>query len=453
MSLSSGASRLLWKAVVQGQSRKSGSVVVDAGRTTIIRRCLSSSNEVNSTSTSSDFQQKYPLEAGEWDAEGTDPMSRPAWKNPARIMSPEDFANRPKVGFAEEFSSMHDGMVVLSWLNAQTKDEMYSMYLELLEQSPDVSMEYIVRVVAQKFHVSPMRAAAVIDQCHTEERMKAAGQELHQDAQDYADAKIQQHITDAYAASRERNPNTDVPFVEDVIAAAVESNSTTEQIVGNDLIQLNTEESSTNPKQTSLQKAKRAIATRLYPPNQDPSQTFVPITSECETLIQRQNQEFPTPYYYNDNLQEDDSTARRPRWKFVAKTISTNQQKKQSKNKKRRKTRKEQSKTQNLQNTLVEHNGTLRVATIQEASSTAWKSKRNVMEFTLANVQQAWMDYQNGTSKKGAWGRAPPPPPTTKKATSQPKNDEEDESQTEKKPTIAVEIQNEESRNDENDKN
>ncbi len=76
---------------------------------------------------------------------------------------------------------MHDVMIVLSWLNASTKDKMYSMYLELLEQSPDVGMEYIVRVVAQQFHVSPIRTAAVIDQCHSEERMKAAGHKLHQD--------------------------------------------------------------------------------------------------------------------------------------------------------------------------------------------------------------------------------------------------------------------------------
>ena len=74
---------------------------------------------------------KYKIEPGEWDANRTDPYHRP--KPPRnKLISAEDFANRPPVGFENEFSTYEDSMIALSWLDAKTCKQIYSTYVDMM---------------------------------------------------------------------------------------------------------------------------------------------------------------------------------------------------------------------------------------------------------------------------------------------------------------------------------
>jgi hypothetical protein len=57
-----------------------------------------------------------------------------------------------------------------------------------------------------------------------------------------------------------------------------------------------------------------------------------------------------------------------------------------------------------IDNTLVEQNGELRVASVAEAKGTAWKPVRNELEFTFGDVKQAWLRRTLHGEVEG-WGR------------------------------------------------
>eukprot|EP00560_Eucampia_antarctica_P006217 CAMPEP_0197828374 /NCGR_PEP_ID=MMETSP1437-20131217/4949_1 /TAXON_ID=49252 ORGANISM="Eucampia antarctica, Strain CCMP1452" /NCGR_SAMPLE_ID=MMETSP1437 /ASSEMBLY_ACC=CAM_ASM_001096 /LENGTH=424 /DNA_ID=CAMNT_0043429555 /DNA_START=14 /DNA_END=1288 /DNA_ORIENTATION=- len=373
---------------------------------TLSSLCSTSWDSKNFSTANKKNEQKFVEASFDAGADG-----EVAWKNRAMVMSAEDFENRPKAGFEEEFSSMYDAMSVLSWLNDKDKHKIYDLYLELMRTMADrhsniTSHEYVIRVVAQKFNISKNRAAAVIAQSHEEERLKASGQTLHVDAQQYVDAKIQQHIAAAYSTYNEADPNPDpnVTFIEDpnfggITTSQEDENQPTEI---RDLVDV--DQMTSKAKLRLQEEAQIAISNRIYAEDVDPDQTPVPITrtDECHTLLHRKNQEYAhiaqNPPHYPSNTEQQ-----RPRWKFVAKTIHT---RKDSQKKKKRR----QSHNHKMANTLVEHNGILRVATVKEASNTSFlKSKRDVTDFTLANVKQAWIDRQL-FGKVGGWGRAPEQP-------------------------------------------
>ncbi len=49
---------------------------------------------------------KIRFEPGQYDPEMTDPLYRPPWKPKTKVISEEDYVNRPTVGFSEEFASL-----------------------------------------------------------------------------------------------------------------------------------------------------------------------------------------------------------------------------------------------------------------------------------------------------------------------------------------------------------
>ena len=114
---------------------------------------------------------------------------------------------------------------------------------------------------------------------------------------------------------------------------------------------------------------------------------------------------------------------RRPRWKFVAQTINVRDGKKargKIGNKKKKKFIKE-PKT----NTIVEQDGLLRVATVQEVNNVAWKDVRDIKEFGFKGVKSAWLNWKKG--EKGGWGHVPEEVKAAAKAKMEEKKAKEEE--------------------------
>jgi hypothetical protein len=100
---------------------------------------------------------KTRLDPGEWDPKRTNPLYKPKYKSSSKIMSADDYANRPTVGLSGEFETMQDAMVVLSYLNDATQKEIYSLYLSMMlsteKEHGRTSHEYVMRVIAQKYNI------------------------------------------------------------------------------------------------------------------------------------------------------------------------------------------------------------------------------------------------------------------------------------------------------------
>jgi hypothetical protein len=109
---------------------------------------------------------------------------------------------------------------------------------------------------------------------------------------------------------------------------------------------------------------------------------------------------------------------KRPRWKYVAQVVNTRAQ--------RKKGRTLTSYVNNrMDNTLVEEDGTLRVATVAEAKQVAWKptkrrsvtskGRRNIvpqMEAVYEGAKKAWLAREL-QGKVDIWGKAPDTVPDT----------------------------------------
>jgi Eukaryotic mitochondrial regulator protein len=164
---------------------------------------------------------KTRLETGEWDPERTNPLYRPKFRSSARIISADDFANRPTVGVSSEFESFQDAMITFSWLSQNDQRLIYQLYLDLMvsAESSDAgrtSHEYVMRVIAQKFNVTAERVAAVVQLQHNEQQMllQNPDAELCTELADRMDRLIQQEIDDAYQTFNLKKPET---FTEDPV--------------------------------------------------------------------------------------------------------------------------------------------------------------------------------------------------------------------------------------------
>lgn len=347
------------------------------------------------------------LEPGEWDLKRTDPYFRP--KPPrSKMISAEDYANRPAVGFQNEFSTYEDSMASLSWLDQKSSRQIYQIYVDMMvlsqRQHNTTSHEYVCRVIAQKFNITPMRAAAVIQLQHAEEQMRQHNPELLCEEQaKYAEDAILQNIRDAYRAERSQPPRQ--PFVEEPAGAhgRGEADETSVSWTKTDDIY----DLEAKIEQANVRDAKRArllIDGHVYKEDVDEAQ--VPVRADVTTkrLIkakkkqeeEKEDDVQPIPYPETNAKGE-----KRARWKFVAKVVNTRAM--------RKKGRKIINYTNNnVENTLVEHDGELRVATVEEAKQVAWKPTRSKdNEYIYEGAKSAWLQ-KTLEGKSGVWGRAPP---------------------------------------------
>eukprot|EP00547_Thalassionema_nitzschioides_P005619 CAMPEP_0194213474 /NCGR_PEP_ID=MMETSP0156-20130528/14103_1 /TAXON_ID=33649 /ORGANISM="Thalassionema nitzschioides, Strain L26-B" /LENGTH=451 /DNA_ID=CAMNT_0038941517 /DNA_START=11 /DNA_END=1366 /DNA_ORIENTATION=+ len=395
----------------------------------------------NDNSEQSDFTHpqdfvKIQFEPGEWDPDKKDPLYKPPFKSRAKIMSAEDYAQRPRVGFDEEFDSLRDAMVTLTWLTGADNDKIYDAYLQLMaKSSTTTSHEYVMRVIAQQFNLDIDRVAAIIQLAHNEDQYRKEGREIHYEVQDYVDRKIKEHIKNAYSEFDETDP---IDFVEDPVGVDGGGDIDTRcasYVTVSDLEDVDraAEEAVVREKT----EARLKIDSHIYREDIDETRVEVKLSKEAKKLMSAQKS-FKEEAERSPELcpMPGDNQERRGRWKYVAYAYNSGDKDKVS-NKKRfsRAARKNQI----LDNVLVEHSGELRPASVAEVKSTSWKPLRDPKEFTITGangVKDAWL-RRTLQGEKGGWGRqkAPPEPKKAEPAAASDNNaDEEIDDNSESEP-------------------
>eukprot|EP00526_Cylindrotheca_closterium_P011349 CAMPEP_0113651896 /NCGR_PEP_ID=MMETSP0017_2-20120614/27683_1 /TAXON_ID=2856 /ORGANISM="Cylindrotheca closterium" /LENGTH=484 /DNA_ID=CAMNT_0000564639 /DNA_START=99 /DNA_END=1553 /DNA_ORIENTATION=- /assembly_acc=CAM_ASM_000147 len=395
-------------------------------------QCHFSSVEAKKSDDSEDKKEfkKQPfvtakLEPGEWDLKRKNPYFRP--KPPrSRMISAEDFANRPSVGFEYEFGSYEDSMVSLSWLDQKTSRKIYQIYVDMMvlsqQQHKTTSHEYVCRVIAQKFSITPMRAAAVIQLQHAEEQMRQNNPDmLCEDQAKYAEEAIQQNIRDAYKSQRAQIPKQ--PFVEDPVGAhgRGEPDETSVSWTSTDDI-YDLEEKITQANVRDAEQARLIIDGHVYKEDVDEIQVQVKTDSTTKRLLKDKKKIADESEEASGSIPYPETNTKgekRDRWKFVAKVVNTRAMRKKGR-------RVTNYTNNNVENTLVEHDGELRVATVAEAKQVAWKPTRTKgNEYIFEGAKKAWLQ-KTLEGKTGVWGRAPPTmaSQSTKKAAEEKKEDE-----------------------------
>lgn len=395
----SARSLQLERRILQGQTHQS-------------MRCSFSSVRSKSSQNEKEEFKKQPfvtakLEPGEWDMNRTDPFFRP--KPPrSKLISAEDYANRPPVGFDNEFGSFEDSMVSLSWLDQKTSRQIYQLYLDTMVMSQQkhntTSHEYVCRVIAQKFNITPMRAAAVIQLQHAEEQMRQQHPELLCEEQaKYAEEAILQNIRDAYRAERAQPPRQ--AFVEDPVGAhgrGEPDETSVSWTSADDIYDLEDKIAQANVRDD--ERARLIIDGHVYKEDVDETKVEVEVDQTAKRLIKAKKTQAQEKIEEKDAIPYPETNCdgeKRARWKFVAKVVNTRAMKKKG--------RTSTSYTNNnMENTLVEHDGELRVATVQEAKQAAWRPTRSKdNEYIYEGVKSAWLE-RTLQGKSGVWGKAPP---------------------------------------------
>jgi len=205
------------------------------------------------------------------------------------------------------------------------------------------------------------------------------------------DERIQRFIQEVYAEYNEVPPDQ---FVEDVLEYRGKGQHANVEI--DDLYDL--DELSKQAIMRDRDLAQSLIDTKVYIEDYDPSQVEIKVNQECRDLIKSHDEMKARTTIYDHLAPSDGNSSGEEQKKgrsikFVAQTINTLEMKKKNKNKSRKE-----------QNTIVEQDGKLRVATQEELESMSWKSKRNVKEFMLRGVKKGWLD-RNQKGITTAWGR------------------------------------------------
>mmetsp|Transcript_50856 Transcript_50856/g.58783 ORF Transcript_50856/g.58783 Transcript_50856/m.58783 type:complete len:504 (+) Transcript_50856:239-1750(+) len=366
------------------------------------------------------------LQPGEWDINRRDPYSRP--KPPRnKLISAEDFANRPPVGFDNEFSSYGDSMISLSWLDERTCKSIYSSYVGMMlrhqtDNPGRTSHEYVCRALAQQFQITTWRAAGVVQLQHAEEQMRRNNPELLcEDQAAYAEDTIKKNIADAYKSQRAQPPNRgpggqQQPFVEDPVGIhglGEPDEISSSWVATDDIYDMETKLHQANVRDEKL--AKILIDEHVYKEDVDESTFSVKTDGVAKRLIRAQrkqkekiqskeehtkNKKYAATTDSIPNTVNNGQGNKRPRWKFAAKVVNTRAMKKKG--------RKITSYTNNnMENTLVEENGILRVATVEEGKNVAWKPTRTKSnEYIYDGVKKAWLE-KTIERNTGVWGKAP----------------------------------------------
>jgi hypothetical protein len=348
---------------------------------------------------------KTQFEPGEWDPFGKDPLFKPPFKSRAKIMSAEDYAKAPLVGFEEEVDSLRDAMVTLTWLDANDTDKIYEAYLEIMSKSTGktTSHEYVMRLIAQRFNLTSQRVAAIVELAHREDQHRKNGKKIYYDAQAYVDAKIKEHIRTAYSEFGELDPQE---FVEDpmgVTGMGDPDTLTGSMIDISDVIDVDAHLEATLIREQKDARVK--IDGHIYKEDVDDNQFHVKISAEAQKLLNTaksftNSEDSQRPGGLNP---APGSHPRRDRWKYAALTVNTRDAKKNRKKSYYRK--KEIS-----DDIMVEQDGELRLATIAEVKETCWKPKRNFQEFSFSGVKAAWLE-RSLRGETGGWGRQQAPEP------------------------------------------
>jgi len=315
---------------------------------------------------------------------------------------------------------MHDAMVVLSWLDEGKRQDVYQMYLQILvdqeKEFKTTSHEYVMRVIGEKFNLTPKRVAAIVQNCHDEEQAAKDGSMVDDKMAKYVDAKVKEHIDNAYMAYGEINPNE---FVESPTGVADIGGSSGEVVRVEDLYDVDDLEKKAVLREQG--EAQLLIDEKVYIEDVDNTMVNSNANSDCRKLVEKAadfedirgqfareesdkiESSLPDNGFIEDENGDKTETERRPRWKYVAQTINVREQKRLGKKSRRG----AKLKTNQMKdNTLVEEDGKLRIASVAEVAQTAWKPERDENEFIYQGVKAAWLNRQHKGDKYG-WGRVP----------------------------------------------
>jgi hypothetical protein len=360
------------------------------------------------------------IKAGEWDPARTDPLYRPKFKSRSKIISAEDFNARPAVAIEEagEFESFQDAMVTLSWLDQGDHQQIYQIYCDLVSRASGkhgvTSHEYVMRVIAQKYNITPGRVAAVVQLQHNEEQIKRnfPDRVLLTKTADYMDQAIKKEINEAYQTFGLKKPDD---FVEDPVGVSAPLERSQWQIV-EDVFDVDQIMEDTIVREE--REARLAIDGHKYIEDVDDTEIPIPMSKDARQLLKAKARLDKNNTVVNNSSSSSSKKDKtdtekepvafewpvnqvkpRPRWKFVAQTVNTRQLKK---------TRaKSRGYTNNSPaDTLVEHDGELRAATMADVKLASWKPIRHVQEHTYSAAKQGWLD-RNVRGDESAWGKAP----------------------------------------------
>lgn len=353
-------------------------------------------------------RQKQPFvqidfDPGEWDPETrTNPLYRPKFRSDrARIISADDFARRPPVGFTGEFANFEEAMVTLTWMTHEEQREIYDMYTQMMlgteqqtgNSTSTTSHEYVIRFLAQKYSLASDRVAAIIQLQHNEQQIIEQGGRVDYELGEYVDKKMKEEIKKAYevqkrSSKRRPTPKQEPPssFVEDPVGA-LGLTQTKSTVPVSDLHMVK------DDSKREDERARRIIDSYRYREDVDPRTVAAPRDKNCEQLL-TQHEELTHPDEDPIVLQQRKQNrakepewpkSQRARWNYICQTTTTTME------------------NNFPRNTLVENDGKLSPATVAQAQSVAWKATRDDSHHTYADVQQAWLDRVNG-SDKHVWG-------------------------------------------------
>lgn len=358
-----------------------------------------------------------PIEPGEWDADMKDPLHRPKYRSRARILSRHDYARLNGVTFEEQYQTFEDAMITLSWMDHKTKERIYQNYLNWMvnaqEKHGKTSHEYVCRLLAQKFHITPFRAAGIIQLMHAEEQMKLQNpdgdmEDQFGDQAELVDEYIKNTINEAYRSTGETPPES---FVEPVdMAGGLDSHKT---VIIDDTLDVDQLTREANVREQ--ENARIIINDHVYIEDIDDEAIKIPMSKDTMQLIQAKetfkNQPEPTPSPTAAAAKPEEQ--RRPRWKFVAQAIDTRilnpkQKHHYSRDGKKYRGKRHRNRFQQdwAENTLIEENGELRAANMADVRHLSWKPVRHLQEFTYSEAKQGWLD-RTVRGNNSAWGKAP----------------------------------------------
>lgn len=403
------------------------------------RRPLSSTaastKKKDSPEETEETQRKHPqdfvranLSPGEWDIDRKDPYFRPKPHPRSNLISAEDFANRPPVGFDGEFSSYREAMISLSWMDQKTCKAIYEAYCNLMvvgqSKFQTTSHEYVTRVIAEKYHITTTRAAGIIQLQHAEAQMQQHSPELlcNEEA-NHAEEMILQNIRDAYKSEmspipgagneRGRDRNASIPFIEDPVGihGKGEPDETSGQwALADDIYDM--EQKLMRANKRDEERAQILIDNHLYKEDEDERQQLVKADASGHGLLKSQQelQSNSTKAYASTKAsipypEINGKGEKRDRWKYVAQIVNTRKLKKANHDKGRRRGATTSYVNNHTGNTLVEQNGELRISTVAEAKETAWKpTRRRSDEYLYQGVKKAWLE-KTLQGKTDVWGR------------------------------------------------
>lgn len=233
----------------------------------------------------------------------------------------------------------------------------------------------------------------------------------------WAEETILKNISDAYKSERAQPPNRGhggqhQAFVEDPVGIhglGEPDEISTSWVATDDIFDMETKLHKANARDDEL--AQIMIDEHVYKEDVDESTLPVRTDGVAKRLIKAQQAQ----QVKEDGASKADANAaevsipypetngqgnKRPRWKYVAKIVNTRAMRKKGK-------KVTSYANNNMNNTLVEQDGTLRVATVEEAKKVAWKPTRTKGNaYIYEGVQKAWLDKTiKGNTE--VWGKAP----------------------------------------------